>query len=122
MIKNKLKSLSIKRLWDLFVAGLNKTLDSRTNSSVESNYTTTEGTNMAGIGRPKGQKGHNPVRADAVNLFMSWRRDGEQMIVSQDRAHTLTNGVIGQAGSEETMSLSAVALKFSIHTHKRVKS
>lgn len=76
---------------------------------------------MAGIGRPKGQRNHNPVKHDAMKFFSAWRSEGHPMIVTAEKAFDLSGGVVDVRGERDTIPLSKVALSTSMAKHgKRV--
>lgn len=60
------------------------------------------------------------LKQKAVQQFGEWRNTkGMALTITQDEAYTLTDGVCGEAGSDETTSLAAVAVRYVARTNKK---
>ena len=56
----------------------------------------------------------------AVRVFTEWRNTkGMALTITQDEAYTLTDGICGEAGSDEMVSLAAVAVRYVVRTNKK---
>lgn len=74
---------------------------------------------MAGIGRPRGRKGHNPVQAEAMRQFTVWRNVDLPMVISAEKAYEISEGMVDVRDERPTISLSAVALSLAIARRKK---